>query len=504
MTAMTVAVVPGRSLGPFALGASLHEILGLVKDDRQQYPAIDLHYSQAEPLVSPVVVTLPGNGIRMRFDGADQRLRLIEVQDFSKIRLQHKGSDLIKNHDDTAHSAGPVFKRVYSLFGPSYPGEYAPPKDRSPYGAYVLSWPGVAFNFPLLHSAWSEEKDHVSLLGSHVASAATSLALFEGRSWPEARRDLFVKQPSGPRMSALASRPKEGLPPEIEVAEVRGDGRVDFFRLNPASAFPITLNQTTTQDLISELGPPDTTYRREETAPPTEQPVHRRAGSSSRPMSNGRPYGGSPSSFSSTGTDTFETDFDSSNAEEDVHDRAARQKFWCYFSHGLDILVGPPTDRASKTGDEIVQRTPLLASTSTVVLKVIIHGNIPGSYAFNRHRRLRWTINLLDPTSSAPNTSGTHLTSEQNFDADIKPALLSVFSGTRSEGKVVNRTWSGGGSSSDSSFFLPDADEDVEGMEIEGESENSEQWLGNTKLYAFPGLVFEVLENGCVSALTVC
>jgi hypothetical protein len=78
-------------------------------------------------------------------------------------------------------------------------------------------------------------------------------------------------------------------------------------------------------------------------------------------------------------------------------------------------------------------------------------------------------------------------------------------------GKVVNRTWGddgpsgssgrnggpGGGDAGDSTFFLPDTDADL----VEGSG--SEQWLGNTKLYAFPGFTLEVLRNGAVSALTI-
>ena len=111
----------------------------------------------------------------------------------------------------------------------------------------------------------------------------------------------------------------------------------------------------------------------------------------------------------------------------------------------------------------------------------------------NRHRRLRWNLNI--PGGSNAND----LNSETSFE-HLKPTLLHAFRGVWPEsemgrGKVVNRTW--GGSPSDSSFFLPDAGEDL----IEGGG--SEQWLGNTRLHTFPGLMFEVSENGAVSALTV-
>ena len=465
-----------------------------MKEDKQQYPAIDFHYSQTEPLATPVVVSLPANGIRLRFDGADQRLRLIEVTDFKKIKLAHKGSELVKTQEDSPAAGGPAFKRIYSLFGPSYPGEYLPPKGRVPTGTYVLSWQGVAFTFPLQHSAWSKDKDHVSLLGSHVASPATHLALFEGKNWSEARRELFVKEPTGPRVSALATRPKDSLPAELEFAQVFGDGKIELHRTNGSPPFIIVLNQTTPQDLTTELGPPDATHKREEPVATPELGMHRRTGSTSRPLSNGRSHPGSqPSSYSSTGTDTFDADFDSGDADEDTSETASREKFWCYFSHGLDILVGPPNDSSIANGD--FPHTPLSTSPHLVVTKAVMHGNIPGSYAFNRHRRLRWTLDVPhDQPSAQP------LFSEQHFDHDMKPALLAAFAGVWPEtemdkGKVVNRTWGGSGPS-DSSFFLPDAEEDI----VDGGG--SEQWLGNTKLFAFPGLVFEVLENGAVSALT--
>ncbi|RMY34821.1 hypothetical protein D0865_14077 [Hortaea werneckii] len=528
-------VLPGHALGQLCLGASLHDVLSLIKEDKQTYPAIDLHYSQTDPLDTPVVVGLPANGVRLRFDGADQRLRLIEILDFKKIKLVYKGSELVKGTEDGLATGGPAFKRVYSLFGPSYPGEYLPPRKKGDaYGTYVLSWPGVAFNFPLQHAAWSREKDHVSLLGSHVAGTATHMALFEGKSWPEARKDLFVREPEGPRLSALAHRAKDSLPEEIDFANILGDGRIELVRSNGNPPFVITLNQTTPQDLTTELGPPDAVHKREE-PPGTPEPTtqHRRAASSSRPLSNGRSHPGSqPSSYSSTGTDTFDTDFDPGEAEDDPAERASRERFWCYFSTGLDILVGPPSDHVtSHTTTETTPQAHLATSHRLVVTRVVIHGNVPGSYAFNRHRRLRWSLALPPSTATpkqtdhqAPDHHHHLLLSEHNFDTVMKPALLSAFAHApgssepeMAKGKVVNRTWSSagsggiGGSESESGFFLPDEEQEVGGEEIGNTSgggggglgDGSESWLGNTKLYSFPGLVVEVLGNGAVAALTV-
>ena len=476
------------------MGASLHEVLTTIKAKRDEYPEIDLHYHRAEPLTTPVIVGLPQNGLRLRFDGSDQRLRLIEVMDFKKTKQAYKGSELMKDRETTA---GPAFKRIYQIFGASYPGEYQPPRNGGTTGTYVLSWTGVAFTFPLQHSAWSPQKDHVSMLGSSAASAATKMAVFEGSSWPEARKELFIRTPNGPRLSALANRPKDNLPVEIEYANVQGDGRVQLLRSAPASAFTIVLNETTPQDLITELGPPDATHKSDIDALAHEQPAHKRTSSMSRPMSNGRAGAGSqPSSYSSTGTDTFDADFDSGDADEDSAMRASRETSWCYFNHGLDILVGPPSSNPPTTSQTSTPQTPLSASPHLAATKVILHGNVPGSYAFNRHRRLRWHITF----PNAPYAND--LTSEAKFD-DLKPALMHIFhshpdAAEFGKGKVVNRTWGGSPfGPGDSSFFLPDAGEDL----VEGGG--SEQWLGNTKLFTFPGMVLEVLEGGAVGALTL-
>lgn len=493
-TAILPAILPARSLGPLHLGASLHEVTTLIKEDKQTYPAIHLHHSSTEPVNTPVVIVLPQNGLRLRFDGPDQRLRLIEVMDFRKARLAYRGSEIVKTHEDSIANASLDFRRCYTVFGASFPGEYHAPKNGGQWGSYVVSWTGLAFTFPLQDALYHPEKDHVAMLGSSAAQPATQMALFEGNSWPEARKELFVRTPTGARSSTLSHRSKDQLPAEVEYANIEGNGKVQLIRTPPSGSFLIILNQTTPQDLVTELGPPDAVRKRDPETTTIQQPTHRRASSMSKPV-NGRGHTGSqPSSYSSTGTDTFDADFSSGEADDEPTDRSSRETFWCYFHHGMDVLIGPPSASTS-TDNPAARPTPLSAAPHLVVTKLILHGNVPGSYTFNRHRRLRWTI----PLPSIP--YATDLNSEANFNTTLKPALLQAFEGTWPEsemarGKVVNRTW--GGSPSDSSFFLPDAGEDlVEGL-------GSEQWLGNTRVYSFPGLGVEVGESGVVCNLSVC
>lgn len=478
-----------------ALGAALQDILSSVAADKDLFTAIDVQFSQTDPLTAPVVVTLPDNGLRLRFDGADQRLRLIEVVDLKKSMLVYKGMELIRSQEITASTAGPAFKRVYQMFGASYPGEYMPPSPGKNEGTYVLSWPGVAFNFPLQHAAWSPEKDHVSLLGSQAAGPAAQMAIFEGKTWSDSRRDLFVKEPTGPRSTALASRPRDSLPAEIECAIIEPGKRIILERRPPAPPFIIYLNETSPQDLITELGAPHATFKptvKETTPAPAN---HKRTGSATRPRSGTRLHPGSqPSSYSSTNTDSFETDFDSEDADEDPAERANRAAYWCYFSHGMDILVGPPSEPEGTRSNN----NALSANPDLVVKRVVIQGNVPGSAAFNRHRRLRWTLEL---PSTSP-SDDTILHSECHFEHELKPALLQTYTEAARDaqtamGRVINRCWD---DPMDSGFFLPDEDRDEAD---DGSAKGSEAWLGNVRLFQFPGIMFEVLQNGAVAGLYV-
>nr|OQO29045.1 hypothetical protein B0A51_03380 [Rachicladosporium sp. CCFEE 5018] len=464
---------PDASPLSISLGASVQSILSAIKkDDEDRFPSIDLSWSQQDQFGRPIVLSLPKNGVRLQFDGADQRLRLIEITDFTKLSLKYSGSELVKESEG---STSPLFKRVYRLFGASFPGEYMAPVDGKLVGSYVLGWPGVAISFPVEHAVGLQEKDHVALLGSRVTSPADKLAIFESKTWKDARQQLFISVVSGPRNSALISRPFEKLPNEIEVAHINPSEReIVLSRRAPSPFFVIRLGVTTPQDLITELGAPDTKFKMKtpaHDAPANAKKNGVRRGSEVKPP---------PSSYSSTKTDTFDTDFDSADAEDD-DDRQHRDTYLCYFSHGLDILVGAADD-----GHLMVKR-------------VVIHGNLPGSAAFNRHRRLRWTVKF--DIDSAVDDRDLH--SEAHFEKDIKPELLTAYPEAARDtqtamGRVINRCWDD--SASESSFFLPDQDRSLADG---GDGEQEGKWLGNMRLFQFPGLMFEVGKTGGVVAVYV-
>ncbi|KAF1981696.1 hypothetical protein K402DRAFT_449100 [Aulographum hederae CBS 113979] len=521
MDSAPVPIIPNRGIGWITLGVSVHDILTRLKANPQLYPTIDVSYSASQPIAAPIIINLPRNGLRLRFDGPDQRLRLIEVLDFTKTKLSYNDSEIVKVQDNSGElygpgsACGPSYRGVYKLWGPANAPEYIPPAvwSEEAKGIYVLSYPGIAFMFPLQASAWSEHKDWASLISSSAASPASSLAVFHGESWPEARTDLFTNEPPNPRSLALTSRAKDGRPDEIETAKIHGEGRIELVRRTSPPLW-IILSETTPQDLVTELGPPDAIYRKND----RRLSIYNNRG-------NGRSNGVSPSpsrlgdytdteSSSHTETDESQSDDEDSGPGHDDRETRSAECFYNYFHHGFDVFISQPkaisppspTMQRQDPMDEANPSQEVQATNHLTATKIIFHANIPGSYPFNRHRRSRWTLEHV-PSEQYKDP----LNSEMRF-RDIQGRLKEVFKTTyanedeeRSQQRpmVLNRGW--GDSPGSSCELLGGWEESVGGKKKDSEdvATMGEQSLGNTELYGFPGMVFEVLKNDAVSCLTV-
>jgi hypothetical protein len=520
-----MALVPGRSIGFMTLGCSLHEVLTTTKADIRTFPRFQLYHDDFRPIDAPIHVVLPDNGLRLQFDGPDQRLRLIEVLDFSKAKLIYKDVEVFKPAEGyggiSAGASGPKFKHIYEkLLGPTYSGEYIPPASGDPNdrGIYNLSYPGIAFNFLVQHSAYSPKKDFISLLSSTATGPATSMAVFNGESWQKARETLFTAAPPNPRAIALAgSKGKEGGPDEIETAKIHGEGRIELVR-RASPPFWITLSETTPQDLIMELGAPDSIYRKND----HRISIHKDRRPSD--VSDQSPLGLTPDdtldsdSNSVIGTDDEDAWEDDDEAALEAQERevAAAEHFYNYYHHGFDILISqptqisPPSPTSERKESDLhlegeLSAQPLNHLTAT---KVIFHGNVPGSYQFNRHRRSRWTLEHV-PSGHFRDA----LNSEMRF-GDISGRLKEVFKPyyaspeeerLQQRGMALNRGW---GDSPGSSCELLGGWEDGSAKKSKFVNPGSgvfegEGNVGNVELFGFPGMVFEVLKNGAVSSLTV-
>lgn len=498
----------------------MHEILTRLKAQAQVYPIIDVSYSPSKPLAAPVILNLPPNGIRLRFDGPDQRLRLIEVLDFSKTQMTYKNIDLVKMSETTGPEvtpsslSGPAFRHVYNrLMGPAFPGEYMPPASNSEFaqGTYILSYPGIAFTFPFQDSQWDPTKDFVSLLSSNAAAPGKAMAIFAGESWHDACHDLMNTPCLNPRSLALASRGKEFRPREIDLVRIRGNGWIDMERGVNAPIFRIKLGKTTPQDLVSELGPPDAIYHKSDRKMAVYKIQHRDRKST-------RSSSGALHAKHEEMTDTDQSSLQSVTDDSDGEERSSTtgitkadssiECFYNYFHHGFDIFISqskPPASSFSSTENDGGEVIEIAEPQQLVASKILLHANVPGSYPFNRYRRSRWVIDVqasevdVDLNSEAPFTTlseslrqiwRNHSTDEHGEDSLQKHIVL-------------NRELA---ESPGSSCELLGGWEESTDVQREGSVKNVTEdgpGYGNTKLFGFPGLLFEVLRNDAVSSLTV-
>jgi isoleucyl-tRNA synthetase len=516
------------------LGASIHDVLARIKSVPLVYPSISLSHSQSHPLLAPVIITLQSNGLRLRFDGPEQRLRLIEVLDFSKTRLSYKGHDIGNSQTQNENVAlnthfnppktGPGFRSVYKIFGPTTPGEYLPPNGKNKEdGTYVLSYPGIAFSFPLKHGIWSSGtgwSSTVSLLSSNASKASTAMSVFVGESWDLARDSLFENDMSNFLRSPIASGiKKETVPKEVELVKVHDRGRVELVRKD-APSFWIMMGETTPQDLVTELGPPDSVHRRNDTRVAIHQDRRNSSASASRRGSSNTemspPLRNLPfdSDTSSQVEESDESDLEEGVVIDPKKREDSGEVFYNYYSHGFDIKVSnplPPStlSHASSTNgsgtdgpDAVVPRSHL------VVTKILLHGNVPGSWNFNRHRRIRWSLDSV-ATADDPNPPNSEVLFK-----DIQHYLQQYFHdsyATEEERRaaalpmVVNRALGREELAADGDYGVIGSWEDGGTSSVRrlDQKTTEAEKIGGAEVYGFPGMVFEVLKNGTVSCLMV-
>lgn len=552
------------------LGSSLHHVLHLIQANPKNFPGnIEFHASQRDPVGAPIIVKLPDRGIQLRFDGPDQRLRLIEVIDFTKTRFTYDGKDILKQ-DRPKSQKGPTFKSIYTQFGPTTPGEFHPSKSKdATYDDYELSYPGVSFRFPVQAGTfkkgmrWAET---VNFLYTSTVKPAVSMAVFNGESWPEVSKDIYTMTLPFQRNPIFGATRKDyaKLPKEIEFARIHGQGQIELVRKNAPSVW-ILLNETTPQDLLAELGPPDEIFKK-----PRHASVHRpRAESYSRPCRPSSKNDFKPSSWGSFNAISSATET-SGDEDEDLDDitggnptEEPEEYFWNYYSHGLDILISPnprsrihqrtlsgitnpkshhtPSSANLNQHQTPTEAQPIFHHSHPVATKLLIHTNVPFTHAFNRHRRLRFEIAQPPPPSpdagdkeqdeetEAQDMHPSPLTSEtpwQLISESLKQRFHDGYYGSAEDERgaqqpmAVNRGWggrSGEGSLGESGELLGGwegvVDEDDmlvrpgagRGMVKKDKSDGTKmEEFGQAEMYGgFPGLIFEVLRNGVVCQVQV-
>ena len=356
------------------------------------------------------------------------------------------------------------------------------------------------------------------MLDSSACGAAKAMVVFRGRSWPLARSDIYTADMSDLPLSPSPLGRREGVPAEVDFAKVHDRGRIELIRRD-APSFIIRLGETTQQDLLTELGPPDSMHKQDQ----NKAISHKRRTSSMNSQRGRMPLETDRASSETDGSDAW-SDEDEEEDETVINEQEEDVGvWWNYFAHGLDILVAQahqlpaasptaPQDEQDSRENETIARNHLTAT------KVCLHSNIPGSWQFNRHRRLRWSLDSWPlpaehtlTSSALANSPANPLTSESKF-RDIQTHLRGVFRETyaseleeneQQQPQAFNRDWGEGSSLGNSVELLGGFEEGGGGRKKQDERVEEYGRLGEVLVFGFPGLAFEVLKNGCVAWVQV-
>ncbi|KAK3570432.1 hypothetical protein QTP86_019316 [Hemibagrus guttatus] len=144
---LDLEVVPERSLGneqwEFALGMPLAQAISILQKHCRIIKNVQVLYSEQMPLSHDLILNLNQDGIKLLFDACNQRLKVIEVYDLSKVKLKYCGVHF------NSQAIAPTIEQIDQSFGATHPGVYNAAEQ-----LFHLNFRGLSFSFQL--DSWSE------------------------------------------------------------------------------------------------------------------------------------------------------------------------------------------------------------------------------------------------------------------------------------------------------------------------------------------------------------
>ncbi|KAF9915699.1 hypothetical protein BX616_005579 [Lobosporangium transversale] len=358
---LDLSIAPGKHLGWLRLGMSLWDIIRLLRDQAALIPAVELKYSEEDPFAADIVLKLASNGIELRFEPYLQRLKLIHVYDFSRLRLTYKGGEVCSS------KALPTFLLINQLIGPTFPGEFD-----SSNNLYTLSYPGLSLVFPIPEKhtlLYQTSADLPIEFPDGNTPVATHMYIFHGADWITA---------APIPVTTLARNIQDSSSPNLyngRIGENRTEVEKVVARINYGAVlqFPgpmqsqkclIQLHVTTPQDLLADLGSPGSIYYKED----DKMQIHNDTDGS--PQSQ-QVDDGILGEMEDVGYDRSSHPADGSHQPNDY--------FYNYFHLGIDVLFDGSTHRCKK---------------------IVMHTNIPGHFDFQSYKRCPFVLHLTSPPSN--------------------------------------------------------------------------------------------------------
>ncbi|KFZ51146.1 UPF0183 protein C16orf70 [Podiceps cristatus] len=148
---LDLEVVPERSLGneqwEFTLGKNvfmpLAQAVAILQKHCRIIKNVQVLYSEQSPLSHDLILNLTQDGIKLLFDAFNQRLKVIEVYDLTKVKLKYCGVHF------NSQAIAPTIEQIDQSFGATHPGVY-----NSAEQLFHLNFRGLSFSFQL--DSWTE------------------------------------------------------------------------------------------------------------------------------------------------------------------------------------------------------------------------------------------------------------------------------------------------------------------------------------------------------------
>eukprot|EP00388_Colpodella_angusta_P026188 GDKK01004736.1.p1 GENE.GDKK01004736.1~~GDKK01004736.1.p1 ORF type:complete len:965 (+),score=263.58 GDKK01004736.1:32-2896(+) len=186
MSKTFLEVVPGSSVGPFYIGMEVAEAMNICSS----LGCVDFLFDRKNPFTTDIILREPAFGLTLCFDGHLQRLHLITVDvavvsggeqlpdmssgctrtgindaldedmevSIQNPLIQSGAAYTVKGQTFCTRGHLSHFRQIYSLFGPTVPGEFSVPTSQV--YKYFLNYLGCTFEVPLTpeqHSSFSHQ-----------------------------------------------------------------------------------------------------------------------------------------------------------------------------------------------------------------------------------------------------------------------------------------------------------------------------------------------------------
>ncbi|KAL9653855.1 hypothetical protein ABK040_012916 [Willaertia magna] len=322
----------------------------IITIDDNQMNKVDILYNDKNPLNNDILVKIVEEDIILYFESKTQRLKLIQINDVTKVKLSYSG----------IYFSGPTidasFVNIYQVFGPTYPGEF---DDKT--NSYILTYPGLTFVFPIPSTYINlyKNKDQIPMeFPNNTTPIATTIYLFHGHDLkkpklPPTTLTTIVNNninDAEQNIEKKKNQMKKKLSEEIdfyfEPIEVFLGKYILFKNRNKKVKFGYS-----TQDVLMILGPPDRVYYKRN----DKLKIH------------------------AVGAGQQQQQQDVNNTIHTYELKSVgNDYFYNYFSLGIDIMFH---------------------GTLHCVQKIILHTNFPGSVDFNNYVKCNFILNVKEFTN---------------------------------------------------------------------------------------------------------